>query len=143
MSIANVIQFVCPCCGNVAKGRTNQKFCSSICRRRYNNQRTAANRALAEMVDARAIAYAENVMLLKQLVQDNLLGPHTLAELESFGYCPESPYDNRIGHEEYQETFYGNVRLKRYIGKDRYELRVERGGKKLQRRASSGAKGSS
>jgi hypothetical protein len=102
---------------------------------------TAANRKLAELVNPRAIAYAQNVNVLKQLILDNLLGPHTLAELESFGYCPESPYDNRISHEEYQETFYGNVRLKKYMGMDRYVLSIERGGKKLQRRPSFVAKG--
>jgi hypothetical protein len=133
MSIANIVQFKCQYCGDEATGRTDQKFCSPLCRSRFHNERTATNRALAERVDARAIAYAENVMLLKHLVQDNMLGPHTLAELESFGYCPESPYDNRITHEEYQETFYGNVRLKKFIGSDRYMMSVERGKNKLQR----------
>jgi hypothetical protein len=141
MSIANVIQFKCQYCGDDAEGRSDQKFCSPICRSRYNNQRTSANRVLAETVNVRTIAYAENVQLLKQLVQDNLLGPHTLDALLSLGYRPESPYDNRISHEEYQETFYGNVRLKKYFGMDRYVLSIERQEKKKLRRASYATKG--
>jgi len=141
MSTANVVQFKCEYCADDAEGRTDQKFCSPICRRRYNNQMTAANRKLAELVNPRAIAYAQNVNVLKQLILDNLLGPHTLAELESFGYCPESPYDNRISHKEYQETFYGNVRLKKYMGMDRYVLSIERREKKMQRRVSHAKNG--
>ncbi len=136
-----MVQLQCQYCGTNAVGATNKRFCSDLCRSRFNNRKTAANRKLAELVNPRAIDYAQNVNVLKQLILDNLLGPHTLAELESFGYCPESPFDNRITHEEYQETFYGNVRLKRYIGKDGYELSVERQEKKKLRRASYATKG--
>ena len=129
MSIANVKQFKCEYCGKDAEGRTDQKFCSPICRRRYNNQMTAANRKLAELVNPRAIAYAQNVQLLNQLILDGRLGPYTLDALMSLGYRTDSPYDKRITDEQCQVTLYGNVQLKRYIGKDGYELSVHRGEK--------------
>ena len=136
MSLANPVQLKCLCCGKEVEGRTNQKHCSEVCRIRFNNRKTSANRKLAELVNSGAIAYAKNVNLLRQLILDNQLGPYTLDELESFGYCRESPYDNSIGYAEYQVTIYGNVRLKKYFGTDRYELSVERGEKKKLRRAS-------
>ena len=134
MSIANVKQFKCDYCGDDADGRTDQKFCSADCRSGFNNRKTAANRKLAELVNTRAIAYAQNVQLLNQLILDGRLGPYTLDALMSLGYCADSPYDKRISDEHCQVTLYGNVRLKRDIGMDRYELSVERSGKKMQRR---------
>ena len=141
MSIANVIQLKCQYCGDDAERRTSQKFCSPICRRRYNNQMTAANRKLAELVNPRAIAYSKNVQLLNQLILDNRLGPFTLDALVSLGYCSESPNDNRVTYEQCQVTLYGNVRLKMYIGKVWYELSVERQERKKLRRASYATKG--
>jgi predicted nucleic acid-binding Zn ribbon protein len=141
MSIANPVQLICPCCGKEVEARTNQKHCSETCRIRFNNRKTSANRKLAELVNPRAIACAKNVNLLRQLILDNQLGPHTLKELESFGYCPKSPHDDSISYAEYQVTIYGNVRLKKYIGEDRYELSVERWEKKMRRRASYATKG--
>jgi hypothetical protein len=134
MSIANVKQFKCEYCGGDAEGRTNQRFCNPLCRSRYNNQRTASNRALAEAINPRAISYAENVNVLNRLIRDNRLGPYTLDALVSFGYCADSPYDKRISDEKCQVTFYGNIRLKKYIGMERYELSVERGVKTIRRR---------
>ena len=125
MSIANVKQLKCQYCGDDAEGRTDQKFCSTDCRIGFHNQRTASNRKLEKLVNKRAIAYSKNVQLLNQLILDGRLGPHKLDALVSLGYRPESPYDNKISHEKYQLTFYGNVRLKKYIGRDRYELSVE------------------
>jgi hypothetical protein len=140
MSIAKIKIFKCDYCGNDAEGRTNNRFCSDLCRIRFNNQRTAANRKLAELVNPRAIAYSKNVQLLNQLILDGRLGAHTLDALVSLGYCSDSPYDKRISDEQCQVTFYGNVRLKKYIGMDRYELSVERREKKKLRRPSYAAK---
>ena len=126
MSIANVIQLKCQYCGDDAEGRTNQKFCSPICRRRYNNQMTAANRKLAELVNPRAIAYAQNVNVLKQLILDGRLGPHTLDALVALGYCPDSPHDKQVNAYASQVTFYGNVRLKQSLRTKRYVLSIER-----------------
>ena len=134
MSIANVVQFKCEYCGDDAEGRTDQKFCSTDCRIGFHNQRTASNRKLEKLVNMRAIAYSKNVQLLNQLILDGRLGPYTLDALVSLGYCADSPYDKRITDEKCQVTLYGNVRLKSYIGKDGYELSVERGVKKMQRR---------
>jgi hypothetical protein len=136
MSIANVVQFKCQFCGKEEEGRTNQKHCSKDCRMRFNNRKTAANRKLADLVNPRAIAYAQNVNLLKQLILDNRLGPYTLDALVSLGYCSDSPYDKRFSDELSQVTFYGNIRLKKYIGTARYELSVERSEKKIQRWAT-------
>ena len=141
MSIANVIQFKCQFCGKEEEGRTNQKHCSKDCRIRFNNRKTAANRKLAELVNTRAIAYAQNVQLLNQLILDGRLGSYTLDTLVSLGYCSDSPYDRRISDEQCEVTFYGNIRLKRYIGMDRYELSVERGEKIIRRKVSYTKKG--
>ena len=136
MSIANVKQFKCEYCGDDSQGRTDQKFCSTDCRIGFHNQRTASNRKLEKLVNKRAIAYSKNVQLLNQFILDGRLGPHTLNALKSLGYCSDSPYDKRISDEQCQVTFYGNVRLKRYIGLGRYELSVERG-EKLRRKLPS------
>jgi hypothetical protein len=136
MSIANVVQLQCQYCGTNAVGGTNKRFCSDLCRSRFNNRKTAANRKLVELVNTRAIAYAQNVNLLKQLILDNRLGPHTLNDLVSLGYCAESPFDDKISHEEYQVTLYGNIRLKKYFGMDRYVLCVEGGEKSIRRKVS-------
>ena len=141
MSIANVKQFKCDCCGNDAEGRTNNRFCSDICRIRFNNQRTAANRKLAELVNPRAINYSKNAQLLNQLILDGRLGPYTLDTLVSLGYTTDSPYDKRITDEQCQVTLYGNVQLKMYMDKDWYELSVERREKKKLRRPSYATKG--
>ena len=141
MSIANVVQFKCQFCGDDAEGRTDQKFCSTDCRIGFHNQRTASNRKLEKLVNMRAIAYSKNVQLLNQLILDGRLGPHTLDALKSLGYSSDSPYDKRISDEQFQVTLYGNVRLKNYIGMDRYELSVERQEKKKLRRASYATKG--
>jgi hypothetical protein len=142
MSIANVKQFKCEYCGDEVQGRSDQKYCSALCRSRFNNHRAAANRELAEVVNPRAIAYAENVNVLNQLTLDGRLGPYTLDALMSLGYSTDSPYDNRITDEICQVTLYGNVRLKKHIGMDRYELSVERGRQnKMQRRPSYYMKG--
>jgi hypothetical protein len=141
MSIANVVQFKCEYCGDEVQGRTDQKFCSTDCRIGFNNQRTASNRKLAELINPRAIAYSKNVQLLNQLILYGRLGPHTLDALVSLGYCSESPYDNRVTYEQCQVTLYGNVRLKMYIGKVWYELSVERQERKKLRRASYATKG--
>ncbi len=125
MSIANVKQFKCEYCGDEVQGRTDQKYCSALCRSRFNNQRAAANRKLAELVNPRAIAYAENVLLLGQLVKDNLLGPHTLEALVSLGYCADSPYDKQVSTYVSQVTFYGNIRLKQTLRTKRYFLSIE------------------
>jgi hypothetical protein len=126
MSIANVVQLKCQFCGKEEEGRTNQRFCKPLCRSRYHNQRTAANRDLAEVVNPRAIAYAENVMLFGQLVKDNLLGPYTLDALVALGYCPDSPHDKQVNAYASQVTFYGNIRLKQSLRTQRYVLSVER-----------------
>ncbi len=131
-----MVQFKCLFCGDEAKGRTDQRFCNPLCRSRYNNQRTASIRALAETINPRAISYSENVNVLNRLIRDNRLGPYTLNDLVSLGYSSDSPYDKRISDEQCQVTFYGNVRLKKYIGKDWYELSVERQEKKKLRRPS-------
>jgi hypothetical protein len=135
-----VIQFKCHYCGDDAEGRTNQKFCSTDCRIGFHNQRTASNRKLEKLVNKRAIAYSKNVQLLNQFILDGRLGPYTLDALMSLGYCSDSPYDKRIVVEQCQMTLYGNVRLKRYIGMDRYELSVESGNMKKLRRPSYAAK---
>ena len=134
MSIANVKQFKCDYCGDDAEGRTDQKFCSTDCRNGFHNQRTASNRKLEKLVNKRAIAYSKNVQLLNQLILDGRLGPHTINTLVSLGYFPESPFDNRIAYEGYQETLYGSVRLKKYFDMDRYVLSVEGARKKKLRR---------
>jgi hypothetical protein len=136
MSIANAVQLQCQYCGTNAVGGTNKRFCSDLCRSRFNNQRTASNRKLAKLINPRAIAYSKNVQLLNQLILDGRLGPHSLHTLVSLGYSSDSPYDKRISDEQYQVTFYGNIRLKKYIGMDRYELSVERQEKKKVRRPS-------
>ena len=135
MSIANVKQFKCQFCGDEAKGRTDQKFCSTDCRIVFHNQRTASNRKLAELINPRAINYSKNAQLLNQLILDGRLGPYTLDTLVSLGYSADSPYDKRISDEQCQMTLYGNVRLKRYIGMEKYELSVERGVKNIRRRS--------
>ena len=126
MSIANVKQFKCDCCGNDAEGRTNNRFCSDLCRIRFNNQRTAANRKLAELVNPREIAYSKNVQLLNQLILDGRLGPYTLDALVALGYCPDSPHDKQVNAYASQVTFYGNVRLKQSLRTKRYVLSIER-----------------
>jgi len=141
MSIVNVKQFKCEYCGDDAEGRTNNRFCSDLCRIRFNNRKISANRKLAELVNPRAIAYSKNVQLLNQLILDGRLGPHTLDALKSLGYCSDSPYDKRISDEQCQVTLYGNVRLKRSFGIDRYELSVERQDKKRLRRPPYSMKG--
>ena len=141
MSIANVKHFKCEYCSKDAEGRTDQKFCSTGCRTGFNNQRIASNRKLEKLVNERAIAYSKNVQLLNQLILDGRLGPHTLDALKSLGYYSDSPYDKRITDEHCQVTLYGNVRLKRDIGMDRYELSVESGNMKKLRRPSYAAKG--
>ncbi len=133
-------QFKCEYCGDDAEGRTNNRFCSDLCRIQFNNRKISANRKLAELVNPRAIAYSKNVQLLNQLILDGRLGPYTLDTLVSLGYSTDSPYDKRIVVEQCQMTLYGNVRLKRYIGMDRYELSVESGNMKKLRRPSYAAK---
>jgi hypothetical protein len=96
---------------------------------------------LEKLVNQRAIAYSKNVQLLNQLILDGKLGPYTLDALKSLGYSADSPYDKRITDEQCQVTLYGNVRLKRDIGMDRYELSVESGNMKKLRRPSYAAKG--
>jgi len=135
MSIVNLKQFKCEYCGDDAEGRTDQKFCSTDCRIGFHNQRTASNRKLEKLVNTRAIAYSQNVQLLNKLILDGRLGPYALEELVTLGYCADSPYDKRIADEQYQVTLYGNVRLKRYIGMEKYELSVERGMKNIRRRS--------
>ena len=98
---------------------------------------------MEKLVNTRAIAYSKNVQLLNQLILDGRLGPYTLDTLVSLGYTADSPYDKRVTDEQCQVTLYGNVRLKTYIGMDGYELSVERGEKKLQRRESYATKASS
>ena len=136
-----MIQLKCQYCGDEATGRTDQKFCSTDCRIGFHNQRTASNRKLEKLVNQRAIAYSKNVQLLNQLILDGRLGPHTLDALKSLGYCSDSPYDNRINDEYCQVTLYGNVRLKRYIGLDGYELSVEGARKKKLRRPPYSVRG--
>jgi hypothetical protein len=126
MSIANVKQFKCEYCGDEAKGRTDQKFCSTDCRNGFHNQRTASNRKLEKLVNKRAIAYSKNVQLLNQLILDGRLGPHTHDELVAFGYCPDSPCDKQVNAYASQVTFYGNVRLKQSLRTKRYVLSIER-----------------
>jgi hypothetical protein len=125
MSIANVVQFKCQYCGDDAEGRSDQKFCSADCRSGFNNRKTAANRKLAELVNTRAIAYAQNVQLLNQLILDGRLGPYTLDALMSLGYCADSPYDKQVNAYASQVTFYGNVRLKQSLRTRRYVLSIE------------------
>jgi hypothetical protein len=96
---------------------------------------------LEKLVNKRAIAYSKNVQLLNQLILDGRLGPYTLDALVSFGYCADSPHDKRITDEQCQVTLYGNVQLKRYIGKDGYELSVEGARKKKLRRSPYSVRG--
>ncbi len=126
MSIANVKQFKCEYCGDDAKGRTDQKFCSTDCRIGFHNQKTASNRKLEKLVNMRAIAYSKNVQLINQLILDGRLGPYTLDALVTLGYCPDSPFDKQVNAYASQVTFYENVRLKQSLRKKRYVLSIER-----------------